>query len=238
MVWLEGGKSEMDPSRCVVLVPVGSHIENGCEDGLRKLERRGYTVWRRFGSSAIDQARSQLATDALAAGFEELMWIDSDIGFHPDAVDMLREHDLPVVSGVYAKKNARAIAVYKLPESESFVFGEGGGLTELRYAATGFLHTRRFVYEKIVEQEQLPVCNLRFDQPIVPYFLPMLLPEDDGNHWYLGEDFAFCERVRRSGFDLYADTRIRLEHFGIYGFTWEDAGSARERYATYNYRFD
>lgn len=228
----------MDPSRCVVLVPVAHHIESGCEEALRALERRGYRVWRRFGSSAIDQARSQLATDALAEGFDELMWIDSDIGFSPDAVDMLRQHDLPLVSGVYAKKNSRAIACYKLPESESFVFGEGGGLTELHYAATGFLHTRREVYEKIADNEQLPVCNLRFDRPIVPYFLPMLLPEDDGNHWYLGEDFAFCERARRSGFAVYADTRIRLEHFGTYGFTWEDAGSDRQRYATYNYRFD
>jgi len=43
------------------------------------------------------------------------------------------------------------------------------------------------------------------------------------NHWYLGEDFAFSERARRSGFPIIADTRIRLEHIGKHGYSWEDA---------------
>ncbi|MGH7168952.1 MAG: hypothetical protein ACRELF_16275 [Gemmataceae bacterium] len=58
-------------SRCVVLVPVGGAIDPGCEDSLRELERRGYPVWRMRGYSAIDAARNQLASDALAQGFNE-----------------------------------------------------------------------------------------------------------------------------------------------------------------------
>ena len=64
--------------RCVILVPVGSAIDSGCEDALRELERRGYAVWRVRGYSAIDAARNQMASDALAQCFDELMWIDSD----------------------------------------------------------------------------------------------------------------------------------------------------------------
>src|SRR5579885_3317312 len=60
-------------SRCVVLGPVGGPIDPGCEDGLRELERRGYVVWRVRGYSAIDAARNQMASDALAQGFDELM---------------------------------------------------------------------------------------------------------------------------------------------------------------------
>jgi hypothetical protein len=86
-VLLEGGTSEMDLSHCVVLVPVGHHIEPACDEALKQSERRGYRVRRRYGSAAIDQARSQMATDALAEGFDELMWIDSDTGFDPDAVE-------------------------------------------------------------------------------------------------------------------------------------------------------
>ena len=65
-------------SRCVVLVPVGGALDPDCEDALRELERRGYAVWRVRGYSAIDAARNQMASDALAQGFDELMWIDSD----------------------------------------------------------------------------------------------------------------------------------------------------------------
>ncbi|MFE7798574.1 hypothetical protein [Nocardia sp. NPDC057440] len=226
----------MDPSRCVVLVPVHDYIEPGCEEGLAALEKLGHPVWRVYGCSAIDQARSRIATEALAEGFEELMWIDSDIGFNPNAVAMLRSHDLPIVSGVYAKKRSRALVCSLLPGTEKIILGEGGGVMEILYAAGGFLLTKRSVYEKIAEHENLPVCNIHFGHTNVPYFLPLIVPHGE-NHWYLGEDFSFCERARRSGFSVYADTRFRLEHFGKYGFTWEDAGSGRSRYGSYEFNF-
>jgi len=224
----------MAPGRCVVLVPVGSYIEPECARGLADLEARGYTVRRLPGSSAIDQARNELANEALADGFDELMWIDSDISFQVDAIDLLRSHDLPMVCGIYAKKNTRALACHLLHETSDVVFGKGGGLIEILYAPTGFLYTRRDLYESIAEQEKLPVCNERFGRAITPYFWPM--PVVDGNgYWYLGEDFAFSERARRCGFDVMADTTIRLDHHGRYGYSWEDAGSTKSRYETYNF---
>src|SRR5215813_4903128 len=90
--------------RCVVLVPVGSYVEPDCDRALSQLEARGYVVRRVYGYAAIDQARSQMATDALAEGFDELMWIDADIGFDPDSVDRLRDHGLPISCGIYPKK--------------------------------------------------------------------------------------------------------------------------------------
>jgi hypothetical protein len=224
----------MDPSRCVVLVPVHDYIEPGCAEGLAELERLGYPVWRIYGCSAIDQARSQIATDALAQGFEELMWIDADVRFHPEAVGMLRSHDLPVVCGIYPKKRSRELVCSLFPGTNRIIFGKGGGTLEIRYAAGGFLLTKREVYEKI--GEELPVCNKQFGQPNVPYFLPMVVPDGE-NHWYLGEDFAFCERARHAGFTIHADTRFRLEHIGKYGYTWEDAGSGRDRYSSYEFNF-
>jgi hypothetical protein len=69
---------------------------------------------------------------------------------------------------------------------------------------------------------------------VVPYFLPLLLPDGTG-HWYLGEDFAFSERARRAGFAIMADTRIRLNHIGKCSYSWEDAGSDRPRYGSYQF---
>lgn len=227
--------TDPDPSRCVVLVAVGGHVEPDCARGLAELEVRGYTVRREYGYAAIDQARSQMASDALADGFDELMWIDSDVGFDADAVARLRRHDLPVVCGIYPKKNVRALSCHLLPGTRRVHFGEGGGLLEILYAATGFLLTRREVYERVAAHEALPVCNQRFDRPTVPYFLPLVIPDGEG-HWYLGEDYAFCERARRSGFAIMADTTVRLTHIGRYAYGWEDAGATPPRYATYDFR--
>jgi hypothetical protein len=200
-----------------------------------ELELRGYTVRRVFGFAAIDQARSQMASDALADGFDELMWIDSDIGFDPDAVTTLRAHGLPIVCGIYPKKGMQALACNLLPETERVTFGQDGGLIEIGFAATGFLYTKRSVYEDVARDSKLPVCNKRFGgRGMTPYFLPMLV-EDEGGHWYLGEDFAFSERARRAGHRIQADTSIRLFHIGRYGYSWEDAGTTIPRYARFDF---
>lgn len=226
---------ELDPARCVVLVPVGGSIVPQCEVALAELERRGYQVRRVRGYSAIDQGRNQMATDALADGFDETMWIDSDVGFDPDDIDKLRRHNVPIVCGIYPQKGKRVLACHVLPGTEKLIFGDDGGLAEILYAGTGFLLVRREAYESIQHKLQLPLCNERFGgRPMVPYFQPMSHPDETG-HWYLAEDFAFCERARQAGFEIYADTSIRLMHYGNYGYSWEDAGLELERYRTFHF---
>ncbi|HZV05714.1 MAG TPA: hypothetical protein VE999_11580 [Gemmataceae bacterium] len=221
-------------SRCVVLVPVADSIEAECEEALREFERRGYAVWRVRGYSAIDAARNQMASDALAQGFDELMWIDADVVFDPDDVDKLRRHDLPLVGGIYPKKGRRQLACVFLPETREVLFGVRGGLLEIRYGGLGFLLTRRGVYETMQKQLGLPVCNRQFQTPLVPYFAPLIAGEGE-QAWYLNEDYAFCERARRCGFRIFADTSIRLWHVGIYRYGWEDAGRDVERFGDYTF---
>jgi hypothetical protein len=64
----------VDPSSCVILVPVGGPIVPGCEQALQTLERRGDPARRLPGVSAIDFGHCVMASDALRAGFQELMW--------------------------------------------------------------------------------------------------------------------------------------------------------------------
>jgi hypothetical protein len=221
-------KHPLDPGRCVILVPFTGFIHPPCENGLRELERRGYQVRRVGGYAAIDQGRNQLATDALLDGFEETMWIDSDVEFHPDSVDQLRAHGLPITCGIYPQKGRKAIACHVMPGTPKLNFGKTGGVIEVLYAATGFLLVRRAVYLKMQYQLSLPVTNERFGSPMIPFFLPMLHPIEDGM-WYLAEDYAFSERARQCGFKIVADSNIRLWHHGNYPYGWEDAGIQRER---------
>ncbi|MGH7172711.1 MAG: class I SAM-dependent methyltransferase, partial [Gemmataceae bacterium] len=83
-------------------------------------------------------------------------------------------------------------------------------------------------------QMSLPVCNQRFGSPMVPYFAPMVAGEGE-QAWYLGEDYSFCERARRCGFRVMADTTIRLWHVGSHRFGWEDAGRPVERYHNFSF---
>jgi hypothetical protein len=226
----------MDPRRCVILVPFATSIIPPCERALEELERRGYPVRRVGGYAAIDQGRNQMSTDALLDGFEETMWIDADVDFHPDAIDRLRAHRLPIVAGIYPQKGKRALASHVMPGAPKMVFGKDGGLVEILYAGAGFLLVRREVYLTVQERLQLPMCNERFKIPLVPFFYPMLRPCEDG-HWYLAEDYAFCERARQCGIKIMADTTIRLWHIGNHAYGWEDAGMERERFDTFTLNF-
>lgn len=219
----------------VVLVPFQGAILPECEQGLRDLEARGYAVQRQGGYANVDMVRSQMATDALAAGYQWLMWIDSDIGFLVDDVARLHAHCLPAVAGVYVKKGKRELACHFYPETETVVFGEQGGLMKVRFAATGFLLTHRDVYRAVQQACELPVCNRQFQRPLVPYFMPMVLAEPDGD-WYLGDDYAFGQRLFQAGIESWVDTTIRLQHYGRIGYMWEDAGSSRKVYRSYRFR--
>ncbi|MDB5311966.1 MAG: putative rane protein, partial [Gemmataceae bacterium] len=221
-------------SACVVLVPVGGAIDPGCEDALREIERRGHPVWRVRGYSAVDAARNQMASDALAQGFEELMWVDSDVVFDPDDVARLRAHDLPFTCGLYPKKGPRQFACEFLARTPPVRFGRRGGLVEVRYCGFGFAHTRKAVFATVHHRLGLPICNRRFPTPLVPFFEPMVVGDPDGP-WSVSEDYAFCERARRCGFKVMADTTVRLWHVGPYRYGWEDAGVEQDRYADFTF---
>ncbi|HEY4240260.1 MAG TPA: hypothetical protein VGM88_10605 [Kofleriaceae bacterium] len=212
--------------RCVVLVPYLTHVEPACERGLRELEQRGYDVRRYPSTAAVDRTRCDAATAVLREGFEELMWIDSDIAFEASAVDQLRGHDLPLVAGVYAKKGKPDFAVQLEPTTKALTLGPGGGLYDARYAAAGFLLVQREVFDDVQRTFSLPVCNAQFGVPTVPYFLPMVISDPSG-YWYLGEDYAFCERARQAGHKIVVDTTLLLGHVGSHTYTWQDVVSRK-----------
>jgi hypothetical protein len=220
-------------ARCIVLVPYLTHIEPACERGLRALEQRGLEVRRYPSSAAIDRTRSEMATAVLDEGFDEVMWIDSDIVFEADDVARLRSHELPIAAGVYAKRGTGGLALHLEADCHELRVGEGGGLTTIRYVGFGFVLIRRQVFADVATTFALPSCNTKFGSPVTPYFLPMVIEDAQaaGGYWYLGEDYAFCERARRAGHAVVVDSTIRLGHVGSYVYGFEDAAQTIPRVA-------
>ncbi len=218
------------PSSTVILVPVGHHIEPSVDDSLRKLESMGYTVWRKYGWSAIDQGRCAMAQEALDAGFEHLFWIDADVSFWPFDVEKIINLGLPFVSAPYSVKGWPVLTTQF--KDKKVKLGENGDLYEVNYAATGFMYTHRSVYEKIAKDlnmEKVKIWGGQYN--VYPYFYPLLV---DGE--YLGEDFAFCHRLKLAGIKLYSDTRIKLSHIGKYSYSYNFLNSGiKEEPTTVNY---
>ncbi len=226
-------------AQSVVLVPHLNGIDWECEQSLRKLEEEGVRVVRMGGSSQIDVARNQLASGALHDGAESLLFVDADIGFDPlDALRLLARPE-PVVSGVYAKKGRREFASIFADGVEEVVFGAHAfGLYPLKYAATGFLRIKAAVLRRMIAELGLPHCNTHWGRGDWPFFQPAVVPQGEGRQHYLGEDWAFSDRLARIGVTPMADTSIRLWHYGRHAFGWEDVGAEARRYATYTHRFE
>lgn len=206
---------EKNKSRSVILVPVSSYIEPGVDEALRTLEKMGFTVWRKYGWSAIDQGRCAIAQEALDAGFEYLFWVDADVAFFPYDVCKVLSLNLPFVTAPYSVKGWPSLTTEFI--DKDIVLGEKGGLYPIKYGATGFMCTHRSVYEKIIEKFNLSKVKIWGGQyEAYPFFFPII---HEGE--YLGEDFAFCKRARDAGFNLVCDTRIRLSHIGRYSYSYE-----------------
>jgi hypothetical protein len=207
--------------KCVILVPCNSSIEWKTDEALRMLEIRGYEVWRTPGWSAIDQGRNRMAYDAIyRRGFEEILWIDSDILFNPDDVERIRSWNKDIVAGAYPMKGWPVMTVQPFP-GKTVEFKEDGGLEEVMCAATGFLFIKSNVFHTIKEKLNLPECNTSFSAPQIPFFQPDMW-EVEGEKYYLGEDFSFCMRARQCGFPIWLDTGIKLGHIGKYTYEWAD----------------
>ncbi|MCZ2340350.1 MAG: hypothetical protein LC104_00975 [Bacteroidales bacterium] len=223
-------------ARCLVLVPAAGGIVPECETGLRELERRGYPIRRAAEHHpSTEPARSRLASDALADGYEETMWIDPDVGFHPDQVERVRGHGLPLCAGAVPRAGQRALAVHVLPGTAELVLGQGGGLVEVLYADLAFLHIRRSVYDAVACHAGLPACDTPGSRPLIPYFQPLVRPRGTGE-WYLADGAAFCHRARAAGIPVVVDTTLRLSRMGRTAWSWEEAGSSPRRFATFRYQ--
>lgn len=222
-------------TKAIVLVPHLNGIEEPCERGLKQLENFGIKIHRRRGCSGIDRARNEMVSNALHDGYDSIFFIDADISFDcQDALKLIARPE-PVISGVYGIKGSRQFASQFADGIKKVVFGQTAPDTyPLKYAATGFLRIQATLLRQMIEFFKFPLCDTAWGRGCWPFFQPMIVPLGDGFR-YLGEDYAFSERCRQMGVTPLADTKIRLSHWGYYGYTWDDTSESRQKHKTYNY---
>jgi sulfotransferase family protein len=203
-----GHKSDYpcDPGRCIVLVAYSAPVAPRCVESLQELERRGYCVRLQRIQDSPDLARNQMVSVALHTGYTETLWIDPSLEFAPDDVERMRRMGLPIVCGLHPTQSRQTLAPAPATGATS---GNEASLLELQFAAAGLLFVRREVYERMQCDLDLPLCNEATFAPAVSFFQP-IIGEFAGGPTYLPGEWAFCERARRCGFRVMADSRIIL----------------------------
>jgi FkbM family methyltransferase len=169
----------------------------------------------------VARSRNVLTESFMRSDCTHMLQIDSDLVWSVQHILRLLSHDVPVVGGLYPKKqdgpNEWVLNVLPSPQPEP----TAAGLQAVRYVGTGMILVKREVFEQM--RERYPESRYREDygsRQMGFEYWPMGVyrpnPNDEGR--YLSEDWYFCQRWLDMGGAVYADLQVMLRHLGTVSF--------------------
>ena len=209
-----------------------------------------YDILYITGESLVQRARNNATEAFLRSRFDHLLFIDADLEFKPEDIEALYNMDAPVVCGAYPFKRMRRLEdhekyievekilgplarklVYPFPstcwkDGKVIEVDNLDGITEIDYAATGFLMVKREVFEKMRlafpdrrHMEGLPDGNFNDRKESFAWFDPRVTGGDcPDERTYISEDYSFSRDWRDIGGKILLNPAVQLKHHGIYGF--------------------
>ena len=207
------------------------------------------------GDALISRTRSQLATTFLTEpklkDADVMVILDDDVQFWPDdlfkIVTLAREKQEPV-GGIYVTRSREPHLASLMWPGQTITFSPDAHPLRVRYLATGFMAIPKVVLETIRAWpgfmsingvEPIAYCEQGVgDLPMWDFFRPFCInegdtlraaghPNADSRTHYLSEDWAFCERARQCGYDIWADPSIILQHRAVVSVTVADLGAKK-----------
>lgn len=156
--------------------------------------------------SEVAMQRQQLVEQALDTSCTHIMWIDSDMKFPVETINMLLSYKKDIVAGNYSTRVPpyRPVAFANKNNLDKRIFN-GTGLQEVFAVGSGMMLVRRSVYENMSK----------------PYYK---IEYSDDYTSLVGEDIYFCNKAKEHGYSVYVDHAIsdKIAHIGTRAFTVKD----------------
>jgi hypothetical protein len=207
------------------------HVQNAhsVASALFHLTTLGWQVgWIHYGNVAsVTKARNAMVSEAITKGFTDMVFIDADIAFTPQAIERLLSHDLDLVAGVQ-KTNTGGAKGNNSASDNPFPYAmeiEGttlkvnkSGLTKVNAVSTAFMRLRskavRELMDKVPELQYADDQVMGWEDNLYALFEHRLAPHPrlEGKMKYQGEDYSFCDLWRQHGGEVIADLQIPLRH--------------------------
>lgn len=187
----------------------------------------------------IDKGRSKLLGiwhKLLTEGdvYDYLFMVDEDVSWDPDAINLLINAGRSVIGATYTFKIDKGPKA-GMPVSP-FLGGETidqNGLLKILWLNGGFVLVHKDAllhmivafpelrYERNPELEG-DMINMRQSWALWMH----MVYRHRGHPVYLGEDYAFCQRARQVGFDIWCHTGVKITHWDgakAYHVDWDKA---------------
>jgi hypothetical protein len=167
--------------------------------------------------SLVTRARNNLMAKMMTnPNATHFMFIDADIRFQPESILSMLAYDKDVIGGLYPKKALPVNYVINLKPQTKVQ----GDVFTVDTMGTGFLMFKRHVYEKLIAAH--PECKYVDDVGLGKQYEPMMysifdVQIDERGH-YLSEDWLFCRRWQKLGGEIWAHSKVLLNHVGHYEY--------------------
>lgn len=209
------------------------------------------------GESLITRARNNCVAQFLAnPEWTHLVWIDSDIGFQPEAIFRLLLSDYDIAAGVYPLKTDHwpedglpegmtaqqfsnmyqryTVNARNKDNAEKLEFNiQEDGFLELSEAPTGMMCIKRDVFLRMMAQypelQYVPDSLGLVDQGLHYRFFDVMVDPDTKR--YLSEDYYFCRLWENMGGKVYVDALSNLTHQGTKVYSGNFAQSLQTNFA-------
>ena len=169
------------------------------------------------GCSLITMARNSLVNEFLKTDCQELLFIDSDVVASAD--DILRllaqSTDKDITAGLYPRRAPDKFFFLDIPRDENGNMIFDGSMLKVNRVGTGFMLIKRRVFEKLRDEHPEWEYLAKGEDETAYAFFDLAVMEGR----YVGEDYLFCDRARKAGFECWVDVEISLPHIGQEEFT-------------------
>lgn len=201
-------------------------IQPRTTESLLKLVARGghdFHIVMATRGFTIAENRNYCVIQAHKNGSDYLLFIDDDMTFPPETLDMLLSHGKEIVGvNSYSRILPLSSTVglmdaqgeYKHPDKyPAFEMKMPDGLFEAYFVGCGVCLIDMKVFEKVKE----------------PYFS---FTYQKNGLVKGGEDGNFCDRARKAGIKVWCDPTVEVGHLGIIEFSDELEGKLKEIYVS------
>lgn len=189
--------------KILIAVPCMDQVPAPFCGSLAKLRKVGNCMLAMQMGSLIYTSRNSLATQAIQAEADYVLWLDSDMVFEPDLLErmmaVLTENDLDILTGLYFRRT---------PPYSPTLFDK----LEIKDNITEWSEFSEIPNHLFEVGGCGFGCVLMRTDPFIDVqsrFGNMFAPFGD-----TGEDLAFCWRARQCGFKVWCDPTIICGHVG------------------------
>ena len=122
--------------------------------------------------------------------------------------------DKDITAGLYPRRATDKFFFLDIPRDENGDMIFDGSMLKVTRVGTGFMLIKRRVFEKLRDMHPEWEYVAKENETAYAFFDLAL---QDGR--YVGEDYLFCDRARKAGFECWVDVEISLPHVGQEEFT-------------------